>query len=99
MGERTRCCVIGCRRTTAKPHAEWICAKHWKTVPRQTKADYAAEKRQVRRILARKPVYAEWWKMPPGSSGRLAALGMWRRLDAVWARCKEAATEAAVGLR
>jgi hypothetical protein len=99
VSDRVQCCVLGCRRTTGKPHAEWICAKHWSAVPKAMRAEWAAEKRKARRILARKPAYAEWWVFPAGSSDRLAAVRLWGKMHAMWAKCREAAMEAAVGLR
>jgi hypothetical protein len=62
------------------------------------RAEYNALKRQARKIIARKPLYREYWKYPPGSSDRLAAVAMWRRLDDAWARVRDAAIERAAGL-
>ncbi len=53
---RLRCCVPFCRRTTPRAaleavwiDPEWICADHWKSVPRQDRAIYARAKRKARR--------------------------------------------------
>lgn len=102
MSERTACLVPGCRCTVAtdkiKPHSEWICAKHWVLIPRQLKLDYAAERRQAKRVIRRKPIYQEYWKLKPGCADRLAAVRMWRRLDQIWDKMKTAAIERAVGI-
>lgn len=98
VSDRIRCCVPFCRRTTGEPFREWICAKHWSMVPRTVRAVWSREKRQARRIIARKPIYREYWNLPPGASDRLAAVRLWRRYDAAWERCKTAAIEAAAGV-
>lgn len=98
MGDRIACCVPFCRRTTGKPFKEWICARHWSVVPRSLRAELTAAKRQAKKITARKPLHREWWKYPAGSADRLSALGMWRRLDRIWDRCKTAAIETAGGI-
>ena len=98
MVERLACCVPFCGRTTKADFSEWVCAEHWRMVPRALRAEYGGIKRKARKILARKPLYREWWKLPAGSSERFAALGLFHRLDRVWARCKAAAIEGAAGL-
>ena len=95
---RTPSCVFGCRCSTKPPQDEWICEKHWKTVPRSVKARFNATKRLIRRMLRRNPLYAEWWKFPPGSSRRFAGIALWKRHERAWSACKEAANDAAVGL-
>lgn len=102
MGSRLPCCVPFCRRTIAAekiaPNTEWICGRHWPLVSRKLKAEYRLAKRRARRILARRPIYREYWKLPPGSPERLRAVSMWRRLEAIWERCKAQAIERAAGL-
>lgn len=98
MVDRLSCCVPFCRRTTKGNFREWICAKHWPLVPRALKAEWREAKRKTRRIVARKPSYREWWTLPPGSSDRLAAIRLWRKLDQCWERCKRAAIEGAAGI-
>lgn len=101
MADRITCCIPYCKRTLRndKGYKEWICGKHWPLVPRTSKSDYAREKRIARKIVARKPLYREWWKYPGGSSDRLAAIRMWKKLDETWERCKQQAIEAAMGIR
>ncbi|NTA34361.1 hypothetical protein G6K96_21755 [Agrobacterium vitis] len=93
MTGRISCCVPFCRRTyhNRDGYKTWICAAHWRRVPRTLRAEYAAEMRHVRKIITRKPLYREYWKYPGGSSDRLAAVAMWKRLDGLWDRCAEAA--------
>lgn len=93
MTDRISCCVPHCRRTyhNRDGYNSWICPTHWRLVPRTLRAEHAAEVRQARKIIARKPLYQEYWKYPPGSSDRLAAVAMWRRLDTTWKRCLDAA--------
>lgn len=102
MPERITCCVPFCRRTIAAekiaPHKEWVCSVHWAGVSRKLKAEYNLAKRRARRILRFKPIYAEYWKLPGGSPGRLSAVAMWRRLDAAWEKCKAGAIEREAGI-
>lgn len=58
MAERTPCMVPHCRRTTKAddpviewPDDSWICADHWRSVPRKFKN----VKRRCRRALRRNP--------------------------------------------
>lgn len=99
MTERVHCSVPFCKRTR-RPNGsdEWVCGKHWALVPRQTRAAYNLAKRRSRRIIARKPLYREYWKLSPGSPARLSAVAMWRRVDSAWERCKREAIERAAGL-
>lgn len=99
MTARLPCCVPFCRRTIGaeKGNSEWICPKHWRQVPREARASYALARRRALRILARKPIYREYWNLLPGSPARLSAVAMWRRVDAAWDRCKRQAIERALG--
>lgn len=99
MSDRLPCCVPFCRRTTkAGRFTDWICAKHWPLVSLETRGAYNLAKRRARRIIARRPIYCEYWKLPAGSPERLRAVRMWRRIDAAWARCKCEAIERAAGI-
>ncbi|CUA90888.1 hypothetical protein IMF23_04400 [Chelatococcus daeguensis] len=99
MSDRLPCCVPFCRRTTkAGRFTDWICAKHWPLVSLETRGAYNLAKRRARRIIARRPIYREYWKLPAGSPERLRAVRMWRRIDAAWARCKCEAIERAAGI-
>ncbi|RWF63913.1 MAG: hypothetical protein EOQ34_30070 [Mesorhizobium sp.] len=102
MSDRIACCVPFCRRSIAKDrnggHTDWICGVHWPGVSRKLKAEYNLAKRRARRIIRRKPIYREYWKLPPGSPGRCSAVAMWARLDSIWARCKRDAIERAAGI-
>lgn len=95
---RTPCVILGCRCSTREQYKEWVCQKHWSKVPRSLRQRYNAAKRLARRIIRRKPLYREWWKLQPGSSERFAAIRLWKRLDTLWARCRDAAQDAEVGL-
>lgn len=102
MPERIACIVPFCRRTIAAEkmahNREWICGKHWRHVSAQRKASYRRAVKRVRKIIARKPIYLEYWLLPPGSPARCAAVNMWRRIDGIWDRCKAEAIEAAGGI-
>lgn len=99
---RVCCCVPFCRRTIAAaklaPHIDWVCQLHWALVPRKLKRAYRADRARCRRIVRRRPIYREYWKLPGGSPQRLRAIAMWRRLDQAWANCKLAAIERAAGI-
>lgn len=99
---RTSCCVPFCRRTVATeriaPNTEWTCANHWRNVPLMKRKAYHAEVRQAEKIIARKPLYREWWKFPPGSADRLAAIRMWKKLNAMWDELKTIAIERGAGI-
>lgn len=43
---RLTCCIPGCRRTTAKPFAEWICGKHWIRIPKAVRRVYQTARRR-----------------------------------------------------
>lgn len=98
MTDRLSCCVPFCRRTTKENFGEWVCGSHWRNVPSSIRDNFNAEKRRVRKIIARKPEYREWWKYPGGSSDRLAAVAMWRRYGNAWDACKAAAIEGEAGI-
>lgn len=93
MSDRTPCAVPGCRCSTKDPYPEWVCAKHWRRVVPALRDRFNEQKRLARRIVRRKPLYRTWWLYPPGSSDRLAAIRLWRELDATWDRIKKAAAE------
>lgn len=97
MSERLHCCVPFCSRTTRpeRGFTEWVCGKHWPLVSRRRKRAYSLTKRRVRKIVAKRPEYREYWKLPPGSPSRISAVSVWRRLDDAWDRCKREAIERA----
>lgn len=100
---RTACIVPHCGCTIATEKLtqgddSWICSKHWRLIPRKMKQDYAAERRQARRVLARKPEYREYWTLKPGCSDRLAAVRMWSRLSKMWKQLCTTAIERAAGI-
>lgn len=47
---RLSCCVPFCRRTKQNrgDEKEWICAEHWRAVPRKDRAIYARVKREAK---------------------------------------------------
>lgn len=100
MTDRLSCCVPFCRRTSRNDegHREWVCSKHWPLVSRSAKAAWRTAKKRVRAIVRSKPEYLEYWKLPPGSPGRLSAVSMWRRLNHAWDKCKREAIERAAGI-
>lgn len=46
---RVRCLCPGCRRTTAKPFAEWICGVHWRSVPKAMRGRMFRFRRRAKR--------------------------------------------------
>lgn len=106
MTVRLRCIVPFCKRTRGQRKGErpisegedWICGEHWRLLSPSTRAANQKVLREARRICARKPAYRCFWTMPPGSSDRLAAVALWRRVDAAWERCKREAIERAGGI-
>lgn len=108
MTHRIRCCVPFCRRTIDPAklevgHTEWICEKHWRTVPRAIKQ----RRRQVKRRIAQ--LQRMWLSDQRGrkrwDEGARYTRYCWTITRAyqadhsVWDSCKAAAIEAAGGLR
>ncbi len=97
MTARLLCCVPFCSRTTAKPFAEWICAKHWPLVPRKVKAF----RRKADAAAARAKAVCEALtglddaRYPDAMLAKRKAYG---RSGRAWERCKRAAIEAAMGI-
>lgn len=46
---RVRCLCPGCRRTTGRPFAEWICGKHWAAVPKAKRKRFFSFRRRALR--------------------------------------------------
>jgi hypothetical protein len=68
--QRIGCIVPGCRRSTkVGDFDEWVCGRHWPTVPRQMRRLYAAAKRRARRSVG----------MPETMRSALVAARVWRR--------------------
>lgn len=84
---RTTCLVPGCSRSTAKPHDEWICGKHWRAVPRAARLTLSSIARRYRRQFGENG----YWTFPAGSEKRLAAVEADREWRAAWAACRDAA--------
>lgn len=84
---RTTCLIPGCKRTTGKPHEEWICGKHWSQVPRDSRRALSSIVRAYRRRFGDQG----FWVFPPGSDDRIAAAKMDLEWRAAWAAIKEAA--------
>ena len=97
---RLQCCVPFCRRTTANKHGwgEWVCGKHWAAVPKEKRRAWLRLGREVRSAIALEPLTREYWKLPPGSPKRIAAVRMWHRYDRIWNRVKRIAIERAGGI-
>lgn len=102
MADRHPCCVPYCRRTIAAAKLpeghEWICGKHWPLVSKAAKAALRLNGQRIRKVLRKRPEYAEYWKLPPGSPRRRRAVAMWRRNVQAWNRCKREAIERAAGI-
>lgn len=51
MTDRISCCVPFCRRTRANPgFTEWICGKHWTSLPKDRRRVYGRLKGRWRRF-------------------------------------------------
>ena len=50
MKTRLKCEIAGCNRTTKgdPEHEEWICAKHWRAIPRKRRRFYSLIKRRYK---------------------------------------------------
>lgn len=103
---RLRCCVPFCNRTRgqrkcdAEPlheDQEWICGKHWVSVPKDARRVYSRVWRRLDKEIAREPLYREWWRLPKGDP-RMAAKALWERQARIWRRCKAIAIERALGI-
>ncbi|KFL31413.1 hypothetical protein JP75_07565 [Devosia riboflavina] len=102
MKQRLNCSVPGCTRTRGDrkgdvlgPYIEWICADHWKLVPRWMKAARNRARRRLRRaesILATVAMVEAWTTVH--ETARRADAAQWR----LWKRLKRAAIERSVGL-
>lgn len=78
--DRVQCCVIGCRRTTkaGQGYDEWICAKHWPTVPKALRARYARAKRLRRRRASKsmdRVVWQIWGRCKDAAFSEATGLG------------------------
>ena len=96
---RSSCYVPGCWRWSTRFEGDWLCAEHWRLVPRELKYLRTALRRRWRRRLAK----AEAQHGAAGAKGTWLALRRagcaWNRgEDAVWRRMKRAAVERAAGL-
>lgn len=95
MSPRVHCCIPFCRRSFRRDgdvEYETICAEHWRAIP-----------------LKRRQAYTRAWRWSwKGEPYRRKGPPLVRRLrprsdveaamDRLWARCKRAATEAALGI-
>ena len=88
-GWRTRCCVIGCRRSRAGRWSWICCAQHWRPVRRDLKLLRTRIKKRFRRRGEITDVHGGWYP----NSDRAK-----RALDGVDRRLIRDAIEKAVGL-
>lgn len=58
---RSLCAVVGCRRSTKGEWNWWICADHWRAVPRWAKARQTKIKRALRRHREMESDGRIWW--------------------------------------
>lgn len=105
MTDRISCCVPYCRRTARndKGYGEWICGKHWPLVPRSMKRRRRELDRRVEKIK-------RMWDGDPAAQARIEGSGRYLKYCwtlqrayqasyAAWDECKQAAIEAAAGIR
>lgn len=89
---RIGCCVPFCRRTAkAGDSTEIICGKHWRAADRRLTRAYKRLHRALNRAMDRDPESLTEQEL----SRVRARLGV---ADAMWAKIKRQAIEAAVGL-
>lgn len=87
----TTCCVPLCKHRTRRlsGEVEWICAAHWKDVPKKSKRILSLAKRRYRRFGY------NFMQYPAGSPNRLAAVKAHRQVYAIWSIIKKQATRRA----
>ena len=98
MTARLSCCVPFCKRTTGKQFREWICAAHWRAVPREVKlfrrrADKANERA---RIIC--DGLTEGTADKEFVDAIMARIKASKRAARAWERCKRAAIERGMGI-
>lgn len=102
-GPRLNCAVPGCKRTRGQRKGEnpiresdeWICGPHWQAVPAYIRRRKTKLFQRYRRGFGDNA----FWKYPPGSEQRLAALRLDKLCGQAWTLAKRAAIERGVGLR
>lgn len=69
MTERTPCKIFGCKRTIKRfalppQHEEWVCPKHWPTVPRSLRKLFFKARRAASKNPTPKNILREnrWWR-------------------------------------
>ena len=88
MDDRTPCLVPGCRRTCkAEGFDEWICAKHWRGVPKLLRSRKNKLWARYRRRFGTTP----FWEFPSGSAQRIDAARHARLMGRVWDKCRDEA--------
>jgi hypothetical protein len=101
MNNRISCIVPFCRRTAPAEKydgCEIICARHWRSISRDTRAFKAYAERRHRKLFRR-------WQKAVTAGDDVTALRLAHILDKTfatcnraWARCRREAIEAAVGI-
>lgn len=89
--ERSCCCVLGCRRWSTLFPAEWMCAEHWKMLPK-------AWRTVLRRSWRRERDAQQALAGPTWPATRPAYNRRCRAADRLWARAKRHVTLKAAGL-
>ncbi len=97
---RIRCCIPFCNRTRRHDESvgEWICAEHWREVPKAKRAAWNRVRKKLRKACAINPGVKQFWSLPSGSPERLSAVRLWRVHDRIWSAVKRAAMEKAGGI-
>lgn len=95
MTDRTACLVPGCNCGTRQDVGrEWICGRHWRTIPSAVKRPLFDTRRQYRKRHGDVP----YWQMPAGSLKRMDAIRLHDEWWAAWSRVKTHAIERALGI-
>lgn len=59
---RVQCLCPGCRCTTGRPFAEWICGAHWRSVPKALRNRMFRYRRRAKRDSRWMPVADRMWE-------------------------------------
>lgn len=96
MSDRLSCCVPFCNRSCRndKNYSEFLCAKHWPTVPCHLRRRHSKMARMRRRLFGDN----SYWTYKAGSPERLKCVRLDRICGKAWAQCKVAAIERAAGI-
>ena len=88
----TICSVPHCPGKSRKDWHEWLCGRHFRMASREARR----ENNRAWRLVEQD---GNFWRFPPGSPERLAAVDRFHAAERAWECVKVEAIEAAVGIR